>query len=164
MMSNLNNTLLRKFFEEFCFRDFGPPPIPVKALCIANGGILDILLIALALQQSLSDDAEETYHQPIERSGLTLASRLQESVGQKETLKVSSEHHFPHYGTPHMARKWVDNPTVLEMSPLREDNRMDTATKEMATSPDRSLPIIGAQFAAEFIPENYFIPVQEVLD
>ncbi|GFU64485.1 hypothetical protein TNCV_2526001 [Trichonephila clavipes] len=42
------------------------------------------LSAALTLQQCLFGDTEERYHQPIDRSGLTPATRLQRSVGQRE--------------------------------------------------------------------------------
>ncbi|GFW78063.1 hypothetical protein TNCV_135331 [Trichonephila clavipes] len=35
----------------------------------------------LTLQQCLSGDTKERYHHPIDRSGLTPATRLQQSVG-----------------------------------------------------------------------------------
>ncbi|GFT75978.1 hypothetical protein TNCV_1255041 [Trichonephila clavipes] len=38
----------------------------------------------LTLHQCLSRNTEETYHQPIDMSGFTPASRLQRSVGQRE--------------------------------------------------------------------------------
>ncbi|GFW01638.1 hypothetical protein TNCV_4085531 [Trichonephila clavipes] len=41
------------------------------------------LSAALTLQQGLFGNTEERYHQPIDRSGLTPASRLQRSVGQR---------------------------------------------------------------------------------
>ncbi|GFV29907.1 hypothetical protein TNCV_657361 [Trichonephila clavipes] len=41
------------------------------------------LSVALTLQQCLFGETEERYHQPINRSELTPASRLQRSVGQR---------------------------------------------------------------------------------
>ncbi|GFY35805.1 hypothetical protein TNCV_4841821 [Trichonephila clavipes] len=41
-------------------------------------------IAALTLQQCLSGDTEERYHQPIDRSGLTPTTHLQRSVGQRE--------------------------------------------------------------------------------
>ncbi|GFX43882.1 hypothetical protein TNCV_4111611 [Trichonephila clavipes] len=52
------------------------------------------LSAALTLQQCLFGDIEERYHQPIDRSGLTPASRLQ----LKRTQNKSPGHHFPPYG------------------------------------------------------------------
>ncbi|GFW40773.1 hypothetical protein TNCV_4528621 [Trichonephila clavipes] len=40
------------------------------------------LICSTTLQQCLLGDTEERYHQPIDRSGFTPASRLQRSVGQ----------------------------------------------------------------------------------
>ncbi|GFT47262.1 hypothetical protein TNCV_3748731 [Trichonephila clavipes] len=41
-----------------------------------------------ATEQCISGDTEERYHQPIDRSGLTLASRLQRSMGQRERIGI----------------------------------------------------------------------------
>ncbi|GFX31928.1 hypothetical protein TNCV_3408431 [Trichonephila clavipes] len=55
--SDLDNTLVRKPFENLCFRstqqvyfrqvttDFGSPPMPLSAFCEANGDFLDISLL-----------------------------------------------------------------------------------------------------------------------
>ncbi|GFX02884.1 hypothetical protein TNCV_4438661 [Trichonephila clavipes] len=47
------------------------------------------------LQQCLSGDIEERYHQPIDRSGLTPASYLQQSMGQRECKRYTQNTIFP---------------------------------------------------------------------
>ncbi|GFT31299.1 hypothetical protein TNCV_1792851 [Trichonephila clavipes] len=46
-----------------------------------------------------------TNHQPIDRSGLTPASRLRRSMGQRGTQQ-EPQTHFPRYGSPHTANMW----------------------------------------------------------
>ncbi|GFX60667.1 uncharacterized protein TNCV_4917171 [Trichonephila clavipes] len=52
----------------------------------SNGYIRRTLSAALTLQQCLFGDTEERYHQPIDRSGLTPATRLQRSAGQRAVI------------------------------------------------------------------------------
>ncbi|GFT26273.1 hypothetical protein TNCV_4411751 [Trichonephila clavipes] len=49
----------------------------------------DTLIRSTNLQQCPFGDSEERYHQPIDRSGLTPASRLQRSVGQRQSRTPS---------------------------------------------------------------------------
>ncbi|GFW00494.1 HTH_Tnp_Tc3_2 domain-containing protein [Trichonephila clavipes] len=78
------------------------------------------LFAALTLQQCLSEDTKQRYHQPIDRSELTSATHKQRSVGQRERRKVCPGHHFPPYGTPHTANAW----TILRLRiPLRRNRR-----------------------------------------
>ncbi|GFV69727.1 hypothetical protein TNCV_1348801 [Trichonephila clavipes] len=49
------------------------------------------LSAALTLQQCLFGETEERYHQPIDRSGFTPASRLQRSVGQRFVVWTGKE-------------------------------------------------------------------------
>ncbi|GFW61610.1 hypothetical protein TNCV_5139181 [Trichonephila clavipes] len=58
---------------------------------------------ALALQQCLSGDSEETYHQSMDRSVFTPASRLQRRMAKGTSL----------YGMPHPANMWVKNQRCL---------------------------------------------------
>ncbi|GFT29393.1 hypothetical protein TNCV_757491 [Trichonephila clavipes] len=106
-----------------------PPRSPTReAVCRSSGKYQARRLP----EQCLFGDTEERYHQPIDRSGLTPATRLQRSVGQRERRgiprppisskreegrqrerKGSPGHHFPPYGTPHTANMRVGKPTLL---------------------------------------------------
>ncbi|GFX57770.1 hypothetical protein TNCV_1495311 [Trichonephila clavipes] len=65
---------------------------------MANGDFFDISLLgndkiknrkgfATSSMQCLFGETEDMYHQPIDRSGITPASRLQRSVGQRREKK-----------------------------------------------------------------------------
>ncbi|GFT62325.1 hypothetical protein TNCV_4717221 [Trichonephila clavipes] len=76
------------------------------------------LSAALTLQQCLFGDSEERYHQPIDRSGLTPASRLQRSVGQRRcSLHIT----IPEHKTIFVA---FTNNTIFLDSPNLKNSRI----------------------------------------
>ncbi|GFW41928.1 hypothetical protein TNCV_6371 [Trichonephila clavipes] len=98
---------INKSPERNFLSDFGSPPIPLRAFCMANGDLRTISLLALTLQQCLFGDTEERYHQLIDRSGLhcrrvagagSLLPPVYSEEWVKENAEVSPDHHSSPYG------------------------------------------------------------------